>query len=306
MTSQFAEINNQFRELQEKYNLYLPKVDPALINDLLLRQMENPSVIPLFMVELFIKPGAKTEEVRAIIKKKTGMNPTMYDNNTHCVLTLEITLEKLKDISELNEVVEITGKYAGGLRGYETFPEQRHKNESEEQSFQTSSSTIRRNKDSNKDANQSLTSQKKATKSSSRRYRTASVAAIGAVAVVALVGFIISGGMLPNVNQNNTPQETQTTPTTTQSSALAPGAIHGYVDGPTGLPAIGASVIAANQETGYTANLLISINGQYFLNNVPAGEYIVMVAYPDGTNDVVNAYQIESGSDHELNFSYQS
>jgi hypothetical protein len=103
--------------------------------------------------------------------------------------------------------------------------------------------------------------------------------------------------MPPNINQNNAH------PTTT-SSAGPPGALHGYVGGPTGLPAIGASVIAANQETGYTENAIISINGQYFLGNLPPGEYIVMVAYPDGTNKAVNAYQVGSGSNHELNFSY--
>ena len=48
--------------------------------------------------------------------------------------------------------------------------------------------------------------------------------------------------------------------------------------------------IAANQDTGFTENALISINGQYFINNLPAGGYIVMVAYPDGTSDIVNEY----------------
>jgi hypothetical protein len=70
------------------------------------------------------------------------------------------------------------------------------------------------------------------------------------------------------------------------------------------LPAVGASVIAANQETGYTENAIISINGQYLLSNLPAGEYIVMVAYPDGTSKVVNDFQIEGGSSHKLDFSY--
>jgi hypothetical protein len=116
-------------------------------------------------------------------------------------------------------------------------------------------------------------------------------------------GFIISGGMLPNVNQNVSPPPTiQADPTT--GTVLVPGALHGYVKGPTGLPAIGASVVAANQETGYTENAVISINGLYLLNNLPAGEYIVMVAYPDGTNNVVNDFQIESGSNHQLDFSY--
>jgi len=29
-----------------------------------------------------------------------------------------------------------------------------------------------------------------------------------------------------------------------------------------------------------------------------------MVAYPDGTNEVVNEFQVESGSSHELDFTY--
>ena len=43
---------------------------------------------------------------------------------------------------------------------------------------------------------------------------------------------------------------------------------------------------------------------KYFLNNLSQGKYIVMVAYPDGTNKVVNDFQIESGINHELDFSY--
>jgi hypothetical protein len=112
--------------------------------------------------------------------------------------------------------------------------------------------------------------------------------AIGIVGAIALAGFIISGGMPPNVNQNNnTP-----TPTilTTTGAAIPPGALHGYVSSPAGLPAIGASIIAANQETGYTENAIMSLSGQYLLNNLPQGEYIVMVAYPDGTNKVVNDF----------------
>jgi hypothetical protein len=59
-----------------------------------------------------------------------------------------------------------------------------------------------------------------------------------------------------------------------------------------------------NQETAFTENAIISLNGQYFLGKLPPGEYIVMVAYPDGTNRAVNEYQVGSGLNHELNFSY--
>ncbi len=306
--SQLTEINNRFKELQEKYSQYLPKIDPALINDLLLRQIENPSVTPLFMVEIFLKSGISTEDLRAVIRDKTGMNPTMYDNNTHCVITQKLTMEKLKEISDINWALEITGKFIGGLEGYETFPEKRHKKAngyldspaqipSGRQSHQP---VTERLKKKDYDEGQSFTGQKKTVKSGIT-LRTAIFVGVGIVAAIALAGFIISGGMLPNVNQNNNvPSPT----TLTTGSALAAGALHGYVAGPTGLPAVGASVIAANQDTGFTENSLISINGQYFLNNLPAGEYIVMVAYPDGTNDVVNEYQIESGFNHELDFAY--
>lgn len=313
--SQLSEISNRFKDLQEKYNQYLPKVDPALINDLLLRQIENPSLTPLFMVEIFTKPETNTEHVRAVIREKTGMNPTMYDNSTHCVITQKLTMEKLKEISEIDEALEITGKYIGGLGGYGTFPEERHKKENDNQtpssiSLPSSSAEqslhpmteLQGNKVNNGEVKQSFTSQRKERKSNSR-YRIAILTGIGIVAAIALAGFIVSGGMLPNINQNNNaPPAPQTTSTT--GAILAPGALHGYVKGPTGLPAIGASVVAANQETGFTDNALISIDGQYLLNNLPAGEYIIMVAYPDGTNEVVNEVQVESGSSHELDFTY--
>jgi hypothetical protein len=69
------EIKDQFLELQKKYQKYLPKVDPELIDDLLLRLMENPRVAPMYMIEVFTKPGLDTEEVRSYIIVKTGMSP---------------------------------------------------------------------------------------------------------------------------------------------------------------------------------------------------------------------------------------
>jgi hypothetical protein len=311
--SQLSEISNRFKELHGIYSKYLPKVDPALINDFLLRQIENPSVNPRFMIEVFIKPGINRERVRAVIMGKTGMNPAMYDNGTHCVITQNLTMDKLKEISDLDEALEITGKYVGGLEGYKTFPEQRHEVENGKHISSSTSSPSSTPSSVSKQSLQSMTvlqgsgKERSYTPQSgqvkkSNRYRIAIYTAIGIVAAVALAGFIISGGMLPNINQNNTPQVTQTASTT--GTGLVPGALHGYVKGPTGLPAIGASVVAANQETGYTDNAIISISGQYLLNNLPAGEYIVMVAYPDGTNNVVNEFQVESGSNQQLDFSY--
>jgi hypothetical protein len=142
---------------------------------------------------------------------------------------------------------------------------------------------------------------KKKNKRKIRPYKPLIYVTIGVVVALTIGGLILSGGMPPNINQNNNALQTQTSMSSSNNPA---GALHGYVGGPAGLPAIGASVIAANQETGFTENAIISLNGQYFLGSLPPGEYIVMVAYPDGTNKVVNEYQVESGSNHVLNFSY--
>ena len=115
--SELTEISDQFKGLQEKYKQYLPKVDSALIYDLFLRQTENPSVTPLYMVEVFTKPGVNTEEVREFIIKKTSTSPAIYDNGTHYIINQKLTIETLKEISEYDDVLEITGEYTGGIGG---------------------------------------------------------------------------------------------------------------------------------------------------------------------------------------------
>ena len=100
MTTELIEIKGQYEELQEKYRKHMPKVDPALIDDLLLRQMENPGVVPMYLLEVFTKEGLDTDEVRNYIIDKTGMSPAIYDNGTHYVTNQKLTLDMLKDISD--------------------------------------------------------------------------------------------------------------------------------------------------------------------------------------------------------------
>ena len=79
-----------------------------------------------------------------------------------------------------------------------------------------------------------------------------------------LAEIIISGGLLPNMNKGASPV------IQTITSSLPPGVIHGYMGRPTGLPTIGAAVVAAEQQTGYTVNSIASIDGQYFFT-LPQG-----------------------------------
>src|SRR5215204_5705093 len=105
-------LQNHFEELQKKYEEILPKVDPKLINDLLLRQMENPGSDPMYMVETFLEPGTDIQKVRETILQETGMVPAIYDNGTHVAAHHPLTLEILERISNKEGVIEVTGDYA--------------------------------------------------------------------------------------------------------------------------------------------------------------------------------------------------
>ena len=133
MTTELVRIKEQFEALQKGYREYLPKVDPALIDDLLLRQMENPHITPMYMIEVFTRPGLNTEEVRKYIISKTDMSPAIYDKGTHYVTNQELTLEILKEISDSEDVIEVTGEYTGGLGGYGAS----HEHTSHEDRFET-------------------------------------------------------------------------------------------------------------------------------------------------------------------------
>jgi hypothetical protein len=90
------------------------------------------------------------------------------------------------------------------------------------------------------------------------------------------------------------------------------GKVEGYVNGPTGLPAVGTSVIAykeigvidsVQKEGCFTASSFVSVDGKYSFS-LPSGVYRVTVAYPDGTNDVINNYAIWPGSSSSFDFEY--
>ena len=285
--SETIEIRNQFEQLQKGYKQYLPKVDPGLVHDLLLRQMENPDVVPMYMLEVFTKPGLNTEEVRSYIIGKTGMSPAIYDNGTHYVTNQKLTLDILKEISDSDDVIEATGEYTGGLGSWGASHEHGDGHFPAERRAASPKATVAADAPNDKVAE---VVERKVDKND---YRIAAYTAAGIVGAIALAGFIISGGFLPNANNNPA----------VVGALTEPAALHGTVTGPGGLPAVGATVVAAEQTSGFTTNAFVSINGGYYLDVQP-GNYIVMVAYPDGTNQVVSDFEVARGSDHELNFSY--
>jgi hypothetical protein len=109
----------QRKKLQAIYTQVLPKVVPGLIGDLLSREMEynqpsnNNAEAPMYTLEVFTKNGTDPEKAKNYIFQKTGMRPAVYDKGTHYVTNQKLTLEILKEISDSDDVLEITGEYSG-------------------------------------------------------------------------------------------------------------------------------------------------------------------------------------------------
>ena len=120
----------------------------------------------------------------------------------------------------------------------------------------------------------------------------------GAIGAVLIGGLLLSGGTTPNQNIGSV-----FNPLPVYKSGL--GAINGYVAGPLGLPAVGATVVATEQGgSAKSANAFISIDGKYVFSNLPPGKYIIMVAFPDGVNRVLNPVLVNPGSVQTINFKY--
>ena len=102
------------------FRLYIiPKADPILIHDLLLRQQKNPKVEPIYVVEIYTKPKIDSEVMKNYLIEKTGgMIPAVYENGTHYVTNQRLTLEILEEMCKSGDVLEVAGEYTGGIGGW--------------------------------------------------------------------------------------------------------------------------------------------------------------------------------------------
>ena len=116
--SAIQELRNVFHGLETLYITYLPKIEPMLLNDLLLREeIRKSERAPFYMVEVFTKPGTNSEWCKAHITETTGFVPAIYDKGTHYVTNMRLTLDILKRLNDFEFVEEITGDYTGTLTG---------------------------------------------------------------------------------------------------------------------------------------------------------------------------------------------
>jgi hypothetical protein len=114
-SSRLQELRLEHQSLQKAYRSILPKVDPNLIDDLLSRSEEDPDTEPMYTIEVFTRDGIDTEAARWYIFSKTNMMPAIYDHGTHFVTDQRLTLEMLKEISDSDDVIEVSGEYSGSF-----------------------------------------------------------------------------------------------------------------------------------------------------------------------------------------------
>jgi hypothetical protein len=109
--SSVSEVLKKFDELENATRIHLGKVDPPLIVDLILRQRKEKNLI--YTLEVFVKTGQDTNEIRNRIVTETGMVPAFYDEGTHIVVAHRINFDTLKMINDIEFVDRIRGTSRG-------------------------------------------------------------------------------------------------------------------------------------------------------------------------------------------------
>jgi hypothetical protein len=106
---ELQEIRRVFQGLQTLYQTHLPKVDPALIHDLPVRELDKTSkdtssLPPFYIVEIKIVKGTDQEKMKNMIVERTGFLPSIYENGTHYIANMRLSLELLKKFVILKKV----------------------------------------------------------------------------------------------------------------------------------------------------------------------------------------------------------
>jgi hypothetical protein len=115
IVADLKELQVETQRLGQLYRKIFPKVDPALVYDLISRLEQDPlNSAPVYTIEVFTKDGTDSNKSRDHILQTTGTVPSVYDNDTHYVSTHRLTLEILKKLNDIDYVLEVMGDYTGG------------------------------------------------------------------------------------------------------------------------------------------------------------------------------------------------
>ncbi len=119
------------------------------------------------------------------------------------------------------------------------------------------------------------------------------------IAAIVIIALLFTAGHLPNTNTIGSTFN----PLPVYKSGQ--GALNGYIAGPLGLPAVGATVVAAEQGgAGITKTAFVSVDGKYVFNNLEPGKYLISVGFPDGANRIINNINVDPNSVDTVNLKY--
>jgi hypothetical protein len=76
--SNIEEIKRTYQEFQTASKTTLPKVDALLIEDLVIRQLQNPEKQSMYTIEVFSDGSRSTDDVRNDILAATGTAPSIH------------------------------------------------------------------------------------------------------------------------------------------------------------------------------------------------------------------------------------
>jgi hypothetical protein len=67
----------------------------------------------MYNIEVFTRQGLDTNAAKEYVYRKADMVPAVYDKGTHYVTNQRLTIEILKEISDCEEVLQVSGEYTG-------------------------------------------------------------------------------------------------------------------------------------------------------------------------------------------------
>lgn len=111
--SSVEEVVKEFTEADNAIRTVFPKVDPILVVSLIFDQKAQKENI--YTLEIILKPGQDTQQIRDRVIQVTGMAPGFYLKGTKMVVSHDLNLNLLKRINDLDFVVSIKGSlYSAG------------------------------------------------------------------------------------------------------------------------------------------------------------------------------------------------
>src|SRR6476469_8876677 len=124
------------------------------------------------------------------------------------------------------------------------------------------------------------------------------VACVIILAGILIIGYLFSGGMIPKQGIGSIFE-----PMPLYKTGM--GTINGHVMSPSGLPALGATVVAIEQGGSEKITMaIIPVDGKYVFENLAPGNYVIMAGFPNGENRVLNYLDVDVGSIHTIDFKY--